>query len=164
MSTNSSQTTRRLSWFLKITGLLALAAAVILQFSDLKGWLHYPDRQAFLKWALESQGGLPISDPAAHAFVDRFPPPGSVRVTDITFVTKSVLKIENGPVMEASFNYLLRDQSKTSYVATLPEVREWANESSYPWLSWILAVVGLIEVLISAIMEWREERHTPQRV
>ena len=159
-----SRGAKRIAWFLKLTALGVLGAAVFLQLADLVGWLEHEDRQIFLRWALQSQVGLPISDPGAQAFKDRFPPPPDARVSEITHVTKHVFRLPHGPqqtpgtVMEASFNYMHRDGSRTSYVATLPEVREWASESSYPWLSWVLALVGFTEVLSSTIIDWREAR------
>ena len=161
-----SRGAKRIAWFLKLTALGVLGAAVFLQLADLVGWLEHEDRQIFLRWALQSQVGLPISDPGAQAFKDNFPPPAAARVSEITHVTKHVIRLPSTPqqatgtVMEALFNYLYRDGSRTSYVATLPEVREWASESSYPWLSWVLALIGFTEVLGSTIIEWREARLT----
>ena len=61
-------------------------------------------------------------------------------------------------MLDASFNYMRRDQSRTEYVATLEDVREWAAESFYPWLSWVLTFVGFIAVLGSEAIDWRGKR------
>ena len=152
MARSTLKTVERL---LKVTGLAALGLGVVFGFGDLKGWLQHSDRQAFLEWAVRQESGLPIQHPAARAFIRRFPP---LRLDDreaVTHVTKWKTRIENGPTLDAAFNYMRPDQSRTEYVATLPEVRVWAAESSYPWLSWIFTFVGFVEVLGSlALGRW----------
>jgi len=144
--------------FFKITGLVFLALGVLLGFADLKGCLNYPERGRFLHWALNSTVGLPVTESSAQAFIKRFPPPTDARPEEITHITKHVMRVENGPVSQASFNFMHGDTSRTSYVATLDEVRNWAGESRYPWLAWILTLLGFLEVLASAILEWHEKR------
>ena len=151
---------KTLEWTLRITGLIVLGVGVIFGLADLRGWLRYDERQAFLQWTLESHTGMPISEPSAQAFMKQFPPPQEARVRDITHITKMVVRPSNGPVMQASFNYMHRDQSRTSHVATLADVREWAAESPYPWLAWSLALVGFLEVLGSTALQWRRERRS----
>ena len=153
MRSDGSRCARRLAWILKITGLCVLGVGVFLQLADLLGWLRHEDRQIFLRWALQSRGGLPISDPGAQAFVARFPPPEGTWVSEITQVAKESYKLPNGPALEVLFSYMRIGGSKTSYVATLPEVREWASESWYPWLSWVLSCVGFTALLGSTIIQ-----------
>jgi hypothetical protein len=124
--------------WLTVTGLVFVACGLGLQFADQIGLLRYEEREAFLKWALESQEGLPIEEPAGKAFRARFPPPPDSHPADITHVTKHVVRFERGPVSQASFSYMHRDPSRTSHVATLADVRAWATESRYGW--WSLAV------------------------
>jgi len=143
--------------FLKVTGLALLAFGVLLGFADLKGWLNYPEREKFLHWALNSPAGLPITNPSAQAFIKRFPPPNDARPAEITYITKHVMRVENGPVIQASFNFMHGDASRTSYIATLNEVQSWAKESRYPWLAWILTLFGFLEVLASTIWEWQDK-------
>lgn len=88
----------------------------------------------------------------AQAFVARFPPDGEI--TDITHVTKLVIRPEGGGVHQASVNYMRRDSSRTTYVATLAEVREWASETPYPWFAWSLALLGFLVMLSSKALEW----------
>jgi hypothetical protein len=46
--------------WLTVTGLVFVACGLGLQFADQIGLLRYEEREAFLKWALESQEGLPL--------------------------------------------------------------------------------------------------------
>lgn len=149
---------QKLRWWLKGTGLVALLAAVLLGLADLCGWLRYSRRTAFVQWAHHSQLGLPISEPAAQAFVVRFPPPEGVFLDQITHVTKLVQRIENGPALDMAFNFMLRDHRRTAYVATLAQVEGWAEESPYPWLAWVLTVIGFLEVAGGTAIEWHLER------
>ena len=160
----SNDNLNRLQSFLKITGLLALALGVCLGLADLVGWLRYSDRDAFLQWAIYEESGLPIETLAAQAFVRRFPPPDTVDISTITHVTKWRLRLDGGLALDAAFNYGRREGSRTEYVATLGDVREWAAESSYPWLSWVLTLVGFIEVLGSEAIEWRGKRKSQASV
>jgi hypothetical protein len=137
---------------LNVTGMIALGLGVVFGFGDLKGWFRHADRQAFLQWALHQESGLPIHDLAAQAFMGGFPPPSPSDLEIVTHVTKWKMRVEGRPVLEAAFKYMRSDQSRTEYVATLPQVREWATESSYPWLSWILTVIGFLEVLGGKIL------------
>ena len=122
---------KRLAYVLKVLGFVTLAAGVIIGFGDLQGWFRYSEREAFVRWVQESQVGMPTEDPAAQAFMRRFPPPEDARSEQITHVTKHVMRLENGGVLQASINYMHRDHSRTRYVATLPEIREWASETLY---------------------------------
>lgn len=139
-------TLKTVEWFLKLTGVAALAASVCLSFAEARGWSRHADRQAFLEWALNEEGGLSIEDPVATAFVTTFPPRRDDGAGAVTHVTKWKSRIGGGPVLDVAFNYLRSDQSRTSYVATLADVREWAAEPRYRELPWILGLIGLVEV------------------
>ena len=145
-------------WWLKGTGLTALALGVALGLADLRGWLRQPSRTAFVQWAQNSRSGLPVSEAPAQAFMRRFPPPEGVALGQMTHVTKYVQRLDNGPALEVAFNYMLADESRTSYVATLEQVQAWADESPYPWLAWVLTLVGFLEVAGSTAMEWYIDR------
>ena len=147
----------KLRVFLKLTGLVILGIGVILGYANLQEWFRRPDRQAFVQWVLESQTGMPAQEAAARAFMRRFPPPEHSRPEEITHITKHVVRPQNGGVLQASVNYMHKDHSRTTYVATLPEIREWAAETSYGWLAWALTLLGFLEVLASAVLEWREK-------
>lgn len=155
---------KKLETLLTVVGLIVLAAGVVLGYADLRGSLRYPEREAFVRWATEEDVGLPIESSAAQAFIKHFPPPGGEEIESLTHVTKWKTQLEGGPVLDASFNYMRRDQSRTQYVATLSDVRGWASESRYPWLSWLLTAVGFIVVLASEVVEWDNERKTGQKV
>lgn len=146
--------------FLKITGLIILAAGVIIGYADLMNWewLRYKERTEFLDWVNTSTIGLPIDQPPAKAFMQAYPPPANARIDAITHITKSVLRQENGLILQASINYMLNDHTRASYVATLTDVQKWATESRYPWLSWALSLFGFIEILLSTIFDWRENK------
>ena len=148
---------RQFKWLrtlFKITGLFILAIGVITGYGNLRGWFLYPERQEFLKWALESDVGMPIEDPSAQAFMRDFPPPEDARPEEITHVTKQVLTPASGGVREPLwFDYMLRDNSHTSYVVTFAQVRKWAEETSYPWLAWGLTLLGFLVVLATTLFD-----------
>ena len=149
---------KKRKWWLRLTGLAALLVAVLLGLANLSGWLRYSSRTAFVQWAQESQVGLPIAEPAAQAFVARFPPSEGAPVSEITHVTKFVQRLEDGPALDMALNFLLRDQTRTSYVATLAQVERWADASPYSWLAWLLTVVGFVEVAGNTAIEWYVQR------
>ena len=128
-------------------GLCILGIGVVVGYGNLRGWFLYPERQEFLKWVIESEVGMPIENPSAQAFMRDFPPPENARTEKIMHVTKWLQRLENGGVNEAQINYMQRDHSRTKYVATLPEIREWARETTYPWLAWSLTLIGFLVVL-----------------
>ena len=82
-----------------------------------------------------------------------YPPPADNNSSEITHVTKNIIKFDKGPVQSASINYMHRDGSRTSFVATLDDVRQWAAQTSYPFLAWVLSVIGFAEVLIGFLIE-----------
>jgi hypothetical protein len=114
------------------------------------------DRVEFLRWVMEEPAGMPVDVPAAREFMRKFPPPKDARVNEITNVTKQTIKSLGGPPMSASINYMHRDGTRTTYVATLEQVREWANESSYPWVAWVVTVIGFIPTLLGTFLSWKE--------
>lgn len=147
---------RRFKWMrlcFKITGLFILGIGVIIGYGNLRGWFLHPERQEFLKWVLESDVGMPIEHPSARAFMRHFPPLEDARTEEITHVTKNVQRLENGGVLLASINYMHRDHSRTTYVATLPEIREWAAETTYPWLAWSLTLIGFFVVSATTVLD-----------
>ena len=155
---------KKLETVLKVVGWVVLVAGVVLGYADLQGSLRYTDREAFVQWATELNSGLPMDTPAAQAFSKRFPPPDGEAIEGLTHVTKWKTQLDGGPILDASFNYMRRDQSRTRYVATLSDVREWATESRYPWLSWLLTTVGAVVVLVSEAIEWGGDRKAEKRV
>ena len=46
-----------------------------------------------------------------------------------------------------------RDGTRTSYVATLSEIKDWAVNTNYPFLSWLLSLIGFFEVLGGFLLE-----------
>lgn len=148
---------------IKVTGLLVLGIGILLNLGDLLGWFKHSARVKFLNWVLESPMGMPIETKPAIEFMKRFPPPPDARVSEITHLTKQRIASLGGPPMSASINYMHRDGTRTTYVATLEQVREWANESPYPWIAWSLTVAGfIIEVLSSTVLDRKENRKKPR--
>jgi len=66
---------KTLSSVLKITGIVAIALGIILQFADLKGYLNDKNRMEILNWILYSNTGLSLEYWAAKEFMIKFPPP-----------------------------------------------------------------------------------------
>ncbi len=143
---------------LKITGIIVLGIGVLIGFANLMGWLRYNDRKEFLNWARESTTGMSIKEPAGQAFMERFPPPEAERSIPIIGINMKTLSAGSGPHMQASIRYRCSDGSYTSFVATLPDVREWAAESPYHWLAWVLSAIGFLAVLGSYLIQRRRER------
>jgi hypothetical protein len=130
---------KKISKILKTTGLVAVALSLGLQFADLNGYLKSENRIEVLNWILKSKTGLSLATPAGKAFVRQFPPPPGEHLDNLTYLTKSVLLQEHGSIYNASVNYMRRDLSRTNFIATLDDVRQWASESPYPWYAWWLA-------------------------
>ena len=63
-----------------------------------------------------------------------------------------------GAILQASFNYMSADTSRSQDVATLAEVRSWAAESQYPWLSWCISVIGAVLTAGGTFIDWRVSR------
>ena len=141
---------------IQISGLIIMAIGIFIGFGNLRGWFKKTDRVEFLRWVIEEPAGMPIDAPAAREFMSKFPPPKDARVNEITHVTKQTIKSAGGPPMSASINYMHRDGTRTIYVATLEQVREWASESSYPWVAWVVTVIGFIPTLLATFFGWKE--------
>jgi len=139
--------------FLKITGIIAIAIGLILEFTYLKGCLFDKQRIEILNWVLNSNVGMSIELPEAKKFMKKFPPPKNEKKDNLTHLTKSIMKYEIGGILNASVNYMRKDTTRTSYVATLDEIRKWANETPYPWISWWIALFGFIELIGNIILE-----------
>ena len=151
--TEISRRFKRMRRSLKVIGLVILGFGVITGYGNLRGWFHSTERQEFLRWALESDVGMAIEHPSAQAFIRRFPPPENARPEEITHVTKNVVRMSSGEVLQASFNYMHRDHSRTTDVATLREIQAWVAETTYPWLAWSLTLLGFLVVLGSTVFD-----------
>lgn len=132
-----------------------MAVGIFIGFGDLRGWFKKRDRVEFFRWVMEASAGMPIEAASAQEFMKKFPPPEDARINEITHVTKQTINSVGGPPMNASINYMHRDGTRTRYVATLEQVREWANVSAYPWIAWLVTIVGFIPVLFVTILEWK---------
>ena len=137
-----------------------MAVGLALGFADLRGWFRSAVREQVLNWALKSTVGLPLSEPGAVAFMKSFPPPSGEEPSNLTHLTKQVIRSQGGPVMMGSINYMRRDTTRTAYVATIDALRVWANETPYPWVSWVVTLFGFLEVLTSWVVEVRQEPMT----
>lgn len=141
---------------IQISGLIIIAIGIIMGFGNLRGWFKKGDRVEFLRWVMEEPAGMPFDAPAAREFMRKFPPPKDARVNEITHITKQTINSAGGPPMSASINYMHRDGTRTTYMATLEQVRDWARESSYPWAAWEVTVVGFIPTLLATLIGWKE--------
>ncbi len=149
---------------LKITGLLILASGIILNLANLNGMLKDKDRAELLRWAVESQGDFSLEDKTAKVFLNRFPPPQST-VADLTHVTKTVVRQPGGGLpMMVCINYLHSDETRTGCVATIEELRDWSNETPYPWLAWFLTLFGFCQVLLNTVFEFKEQKGAENKV
>lgn len=137
----------QISQLLKVTGMIAIALGLILGYADLKGNLKNKKRTEILEWVLTSSTGLALENPAAKEFMNRFPPPKHEDMKNLTHLTKQVVRLEKGGVYNASVNYMRKDFSRTNYVATLDEIRDWASESPYPLISWWITLIGFGELV-----------------
>ncbi len=139
----------KISNILKITGLIAIAIGITIHFIDLKGYLRDKERIEILNWTLNSDIGLPIESLAAREFMEKFPPPQSENKDIFSHLTKSVLKTASGKVFNASVNYMRKDGTRTNDVVTLEEIRMWAYETPYSWISWWLDSFGFLVLLVN---------------
>ena len=93
----------------------------------------------------------------AKEFMKKFPPPSGETEKNLTHLTKSVMQYEIGGILNASVNYMRKDTSRTSHIATLEEIRKWANETPYPWISWWITLFGFIGLIGNFIIEKKLE-------
>jgi len=123
-----------------------LIVGVTAGYGNLRGWFRHADRAAFLRWALETETGIPLSDPRATSFVQRFPPPANADRQahgEFTYLTKTAMKSSGGGAPIAGFvTYMHADTTRTGSVATFDDVRRWADETPYAWLAWSLTALG----------------------
>ena len=146
---------KRLSFILKTTGIILVGIGALLGFLDLNGAFVDQDKEYVVTWATTFQSGLSIDHPGARKFLKSFPPPSHEQGKEITYLTKQVIGSALGGAMVISINYMYSDLTRSAYVANLPEVKEWARATSYPWVAWLLSFLGFIEVLVSFIIELR---------
>ena len=150
---------KTLSSVLKITGIVAIALGIILQFADLKGYLNDKNRMEILNWILHSNTGLSLEHPAAKKFIKKFPPASEEKIANLTHLTKNVIRQENGGIYNASINYMRTDHTRTNFVATLDDVRKWASETPYQWIAWWVTLVGFIELVGNWIIDKKLKTH-----
>jgi hypothetical protein len=140
-------TAKKIEMFLKISGLLILLSGVVIGLANLKGWLKDKDKVAVLEWVMNSKHGMVIKNPGAKKFMKRFPPPKNSRPNGITHLVKSATIHQLGGMQNASINYMHDDGSRTAHVATLNDVKAWATTTNYEMLSWLLSLLGFIEMM-----------------
>lgn len=151
---------------LKLIGFAIVAIGIVVQFGDLKGYLKNSERQELLDWVLHAGSGIALESPAATEFMKRFPPPNNESAKNFTHLTKSVMRYETGGIIIVNVNYIRKDLSRTSHVATIEEIRRWASETPYPWISWWITIIGFLVLLASFYLERRQATqpwHAPDR-
>lgn len=146
---------KRLTFILKTTGIILVGIGVLLGFLDLIGAFVDQDKEYVITWATTSKSGLSIDHPGARKFLKAFPPTSHEQGKEITHLTKQVIESAPGGAMVISINYMYSDLTRSVYVANLPEVKEWARATSYPWIAWSLSFLGFTEVLVSFVIELR---------
>lgn len=52
--------------------------------------------------------------------------------------------------------HLYTDESRSEHVALLDEVRAWAAETGYEWWAFRVTAIGLIGMVASSGLDWRE--------
>jgi hypothetical protein len=100
-----------------------------------------------------SKKGLSIRNPGSKKFMKRFPPPENSRPNEITHLVKSATIYQLGGMQNASINYMHSDGSRTAHVATLNDVKAWAKKTNYELLSWLLSLLGFLEMMGAFIIE-----------
>ena len=138
---------------MEITGIISIAVGLLLGYADLKGQLRNKNRVEILNWVLHSNSGMSLEEPAAKEFMRYFPPPVDEESDNLTHLTKNVMRFENGGILNASINYMRRDHTRTSHVATLEEIRTWTSKTPYPWIAWWVTLLGFIELVGNYFIE-----------
>lgn len=137
---------------LKLVGLLVIFLGILTAFGDLMGWFVDREKAHIVDLVWNSEGGIPKDTPGFEKFMQAFPPPGAVDPSRVTHIVKS--KIRMGPVvMDGTVGYLTDDQLRTDPVATFGEILQWAGDTVYEWVSWIIAAVGALILLVIEIYE-----------
>jgi len=148
-------------WLPDVAGWLILLAGLLATLGNQLGWFQHADRAAFLRWALEAEGGLAITDPIAAAFVRRFPPPPGTDTGqhgELTHITKTVMRSAGGGAPVGGFiSYMHRDTTRTGNAATFEDVRRWASETWYGWFALALTTVGATITIVRGVAAKRRE-------
>jgi len=137
---------KRRDWAVDVVAWLILLAGIAAGYGNLRGWFRHTDRAGVVRWMLESETGLPLAEPGAVAFTERFPPPAETDERThgrLTHLTKTMMKSTGGGRPVGGFvTYMHADTTRTGSAATLDDVRRWAEETPYPWLSLALTALG----------------------
>ena len=127
--------------FLKWLGLIIALIGLFLGLLDLIGFFSHPDRENMVQ-TIRSKGRVPSSNPAFSDFIKKYPPPKGWKETDITGLAPSTSIKSGGVVTPTGPLIYVGIGKQTRQVATFDDIVEWSQESSYPWISWIVTAVG----------------------
>ena len=127
--------------FLKWLGLIIALIGLFLGLLDLIGVFSHPDRENMVQ-VIRSKGTVPSSNPAFSDFIKKYPPPKGWKETDITGLGPSSSIKSGGVVTPTGPLIYVGIGKQTRRVATFDDIVEWSQESSYPWISWIVTAVG----------------------
>lgn len=137
-------------------GTVIAVVGLALQFAGLQGWFRSEARGRLLNWVIESKVGLPLEDSAAKEFAAAFPPPPNSTGRTPTHVTKTVIATADGAVINAQLNYMYSDHTRGPPVASMADVEAWAAETPYQWLAWFMTLFGILVMMSSSALDWRE--------
>jgi hypothetical protein len=138
--------------FLKWIGLIIALIGLILGVLDLKGVFSHLDREHMVQLIL-STGRVASSSPGFSDFIKKFPPPKGWKESDITGLAPSTLIQSGGVVTPIGPLIYVGVGKQTRRVANFDDLVEWSQESSYPWISWIVTAVGWFICGIGLVLE-----------
>jgi hypothetical protein len=142
---------------LKWIGLVITFIGLLLGYLDLKGFFSHPDRVQMVQAILKN--GKAESDQAAFPdFLKEYPPPINWQKGDIKGIAP-LTSIRSGGVVTATGPLIYFGVGKqTGRITTFKDLEEWANKSSYPWVSWVTTVVGWLICALGLILESFEKK------
>ncbi len=145
-----------MKWF-KLAGLVVGLVGLFAAFLNLQGCFADKEKLDIAKLIRESEGPIPRSTPAFEKFLSDFPPPHGIDSTAVTHIVKNRIQTHDQFIMNGVVRYFAKNQ-KTTPVATFEDVRIWAEETIYAWISWFIMFGGWLMVAVVCGLEIFERK------
>jgi hypothetical protein len=152
---------------IKLLGVAVGFFGILMNLLDLRGCFVEPEKRTFGELVMNTDELVPRTTPGFELFLRDFPPPSGVASVDVTHIGDKALRWDTSPAESLAVVYVANG-IRSSPVARLDQVRDWANATIYGWLSWLITVVGwLLYAVIEFVKlarERREKRMPPNNV
>lgn len=138
--------------FLKLLGVAIGFLGIVAAFADLLGYFTDAEKVAFAELVMRSKDVVPRSTRGFEKFIRAFPPPDGIDPDTVTHIADKLLRIGSESNVGSTVAYVVNGK-RTSSVARFDEVREWASNSSYRWISWIITAFGWFMVAVVTVSD-----------